>query len=263
MNADVHQRRGERRAAATRVVDCWASLFGERVARVPAGAGHHRRAGDRGRRAADGRLRAHRRDVHRRPRRPATATQIVDRGRVRSRRGRRRRPGRARHVHACARTARGCSACASAPESHKIVRGENGTETRRPHGGRGARRVCTDDDGRSTSRSSAPRSKRTTAQPQDIEWAIAAGRLYLVQSRPITTTVVPPPRRAARPPVRSLSAASAPRPGVVSGRGARAAAPSRRRRAADRRGARRADDEPGLGADVCGAPRRSSPTAAA
>ena len=80
-----------------RVVDCWASLFGARVLHVPRHPGDRGRARDRRRGPTNGRRPPIGRDVHRRPgHRGSHASR--DRGFLRARRGRRRRPGRARHV---------------------------------------------------------------------------------------------------------------------------------------------------------------------
>ena len=54
-------------AVVDRVVDCWASLFGSDVVAYRRTCEHRRRARDRRRGAADGRLRPQWRDVHRRP----------------------------------------------------------------------------------------------------------------------------------------------------------------------------------------------------
>ena len=102
---DVHQRRRRRRRARPdrRLLGVAVRRAG---GRLPGRLRADRGAGDRGRRAADGRLRAGRRDVHRRPgdRRPRPPR---DRGRVRARRGRGRRPGRARHLRRWRRTGPG------------------------------------------------------------------------------------------------------------------------------------------------------------
>ena len=63
---------------------------------------------------------------------------------------------------------------------------------RRPRGARSCRRrAARARRSRTTSsrlwRSSAGRSRSTSAAPQDIEWAIAGGELYVLQSRPVTT----------------------------------------------------------------------------
>ncbi len=49
-----------------------------------------------------------------------------------------------------------------------------------------ASRPCLDDDGVRAVADLARRAERFFGRPQDIEWAIEGGRLYLLQSRPIT-----------------------------------------------------------------------------
>jgi pyruvate,water dikinase len=50
-----------------------------------------------------------------------------------------------------------------------------------------ASRACLDDDGVRAVAALARRAERFFGRPQDIEWAMAGGQLYLLQSRPITT----------------------------------------------------------------------------
>ena len=50
-----------------------------------------------------------------------------------------------------------------------------------------ASRPCLDDDGVRAVAALARRAERFFGRPQDIEWAMAEGQLYLLQSRPITT----------------------------------------------------------------------------
>ena len=186
-----------------------------------------------------------------------------DRGRVRARRGRRRRPGRAGHVRrrqGRAARARRPGRCTRRTRSCAAPRGDERVEL---SAAEGARRVCTDDEIVALA-ALGLRVEEHYGAPQDIEWAIAGGRIFLVQSRPITTT-----------------AAAAPAPGVRTRAVACSCAASARRRGARRvrcgslqltggrgvaaagRGPRRADDEPRLGSDPAPRRRRSSPTAAA
>jgi pyruvate,water dikinase len=85
-------------------------------------------------------------------------------------------------------------------QTHKIVRGPDGadrTVTLDEH--TAAERVLTDDDAIELARL-ALRVEQHYGTPQDLEWAISAGHLWLVQSRPITTLDQPsaPPDQAAR-----------------------------------------------------------------
>ena len=169
---------------------------------VPRVARHHRRAGDRRGRAADGRRRALGRDVHRRPgdRRPRSRR---DRGRVRARRGRRRRAGRARHVRGRQGRPAICSTCASGTRRIAIVRGADGDERRRARSPTRRRTAgCSPTTRCSTLARLGARVEEHYGEPQDIEWAIDGGDVFLVQSRPITTLG----RRAATPRAASADA---------------------------------------------------------
>jgi pyruvate,water dikinase len=71
-------------------------------------------------------------------------------------------------------------------QSHEIVRGPDGRDVRvELSPAEGARRVLTDDEAADLARL-AVRVERHYGTPQDMEWAVEAGRTYLVQSRPIT-----------------------------------------------------------------------------
>ncbi|MET0134714.1 MAG: phosphoenolpyruvate synthase, partial [Kibdelosporangium sp.] len=72
-------------------------------------------------------------------------------------------------------------------QTHKIVRGPNGLDLRVDlKGGDSTQRVLTDEEATELARLAA-RVEEHYGVPQDIEWAIADGKIWLVQSRPITT----------------------------------------------------------------------------
>lgn len=72
-------------------------------------------------------------------------------------------------------------------QTHKIVRGLDGADLRVDLDAQsGAERVLTDDEAIELARL-ALRVEQHYGTPQDLEWAIADGRTWLVQSRPITT----------------------------------------------------------------------------
>ena len=72
-------------------------------------------------------------------------------------------------------------------QSFKIVRGPNGGDLRIELGpDEGSRRVLSDDETIALA-SLGLAVEDHYGQPQDIEWAVAGGHTYLVQSRPITT----------------------------------------------------------------------------
>lgn len=100
----------------------------------------------------------------------------------------------------------------------EIVRGDDGVQVQRdvaPE--RRKQRVLTDDEVRKLA-ALGVRIESHYGKPQDIEWAIADGKIWIVQSRPITTL------SAEAPPVQAQSAGSvllsglAAAPGRVSGR---------------------------------------------
>ena len=81
---------------------------------------------------------------------------------------------------------------------HKIVRGAGGGDQRVALSPAEAeRRVLSDDELRRL-RELALRIERHYGAPQDVEWAIEGGRIFLVQSRPITTLRAPDADRAAQ-----------------------------------------------------------------
>lgn len=72
-------------------------------------------------------------------------------------------------------------------KSVELVRGESGEEMRRPvDAERRAARVLDDSEARRLAKL-GEQIEAHYGRPQDIEWAIAEGRIYFVQSRPITT----------------------------------------------------------------------------
>ena len=71
-------------------------------------------------------------------------------------------------------------------QTHKVVRGADGHDQRVELGDAGAERILTDDEVLELARL-ASRVEAHYGTPQDIEWAITGGKLYLLQSRPITT----------------------------------------------------------------------------
>jgi len=72
-------------------------------------------------------------------------------------------------------------------QTHKIIRGPDGSDLRVDlDAAEGARRVLADDQVLALA-GLAMRVEEHYGQPQDLEWATAGGRTWLVQSRPITT----------------------------------------------------------------------------
>ena len=213
---DVHQRGRRRRGprAARRLLGLAVRRAG---ARLPGQPGPHRGAGDRGGRAADGRLRAGRGACSPPTRRPATADRIVIEARLRAGRGRGRRAGRARHLRASPRTARGSLQVRVGHKAHKIVRGPTATIGASTSTDEDAgRRVL---DRRRGAGARPPRRCEVEAhygEPQDIEWAIAGGDDL---PRPVPAdhdarpTPAPTPRRRRR-----RRPAARARPGRVAGR---------------------------------------------
>ncbi|MCO8127770.1 phosphoenolpyruvate synthase [Acidimicrobiia bacterium EGI L10123] len=107
-------------------------------------------------------------------------------------------------------------------KTHRLVAEADGSVTRVDLDGAEAdARVLVDDEVLELARLGLQVEAHYGGEPQDVEWAIAAGRLYLLQARPITTLVAPgaaslPEADAADvavPLVRGLSAS----PGVVAG----------------------------------------------
>jgi pyruvate, water dikinase len=99
-------------------------------------------------------------------------------------------------------------------QSHKVVRGADGRDLRvelSPE--EGTRRVLDDDELVGLARLALD-VEANYGSPQDVEWAIAGGRTWLVQSRPITTLTGP----EEEPPGAVLLTGLPGSPGVVSGR---------------------------------------------
>ncbi len=118
-------------------------------------------------------------------------------------------------------------------QTHKIVRGPDGHDLRvdlDPQAG--AERVLSDDEALAVARL-ATRVERHYGSPQDIEWAIADDKIWLVQSRPVTTletTPQAPPGGADRTVLLGGLAAS---PGLAGGRVRILAGPAEGDRLAD------------------------------
>ena len=149
---------GARRSAA-RIVDCWASFFSERALfyRAKKGSLDDLRHGRR--RAADGRRREVRGPLHRRP--GAAAPRPDDRrGDLRARR------------------------------AGGLRRGDTGSLRARPRGRRKRERLVTGGVLEADELVALAQLGRLLEErfggPQDIEWAIADGQIYLLQSRPVT-----------------------------------------------------------------------------
>jgi pyruvate,water dikinase len=99
-------------------------------------------------------------------------------------------------------------------QSHKVVRGPDGRDLKvdlTPE--EGTRRVLDDDELVGLARLALD-VEAHYGSPQDVEWAIAGGRTWLVQSRPITTLTGP----EEEPPGAVLLTGLPGSPGVVSGR---------------------------------------------
>ena len=80
-------------------------------------------------------------------------------------------------------------------QSHKIVRGPDGDKRVALAEAEGSRRVLSDDEILELARLGA-QVEAHYGSPQDVEWAWAADRLVLVQSRPITSIAAAPPEDA-------------------------------------------------------------------
>ena len=102
-------------------------------------------------------------------------------------------------------------------QTHKIVRGADGDQRVDLTPAEGASRVCSDDEIIALA-SLGARVESHYGAPQDIEWAIAGGRTFLVQSRPITTLAAEPAAEAPGSPGRVLLRGLGASPGRVSGR---------------------------------------------
>lgn len=104
-------------------------------------------------------------------------------------------------------------------KTHKIVRGPDGGDLRVDlDTAEAGRRVLTDDEALAIARLGLAVEEHY-GEPQDTEWAIAEGRTWLVQSRPITTLAagVPGPT-GAEAPGRVLISGLSGSPGVIAGR---------------------------------------------
>ena len=114
-------------------------------------------------------------------------------------------------------------------QTHKIVRGPSGADLRVELDPQtGAERVLTDDEAISLARL-ALRVEQHYGAPQDMEWAIAEGRTWLVQSRPITTLNDSPAEAQGTVLISGLAAS----PGTATGRVRVLSAPSEGERFSD------------------------------
>ena len=185
---------------------------------------------------------------------PATGDErrIVIEGCVRARRGRRRRPGRTRHLRRDQAGPDASSTFGSATQTHRRssavpTDGDRATSTSTDVAR--AVRCSTDDEVARPRPSSACASRSTTATPQDIEWAIADGEDAISCSRARSRRCARRATDAGRGSGAQVLLARARRlPGMASGPVRVLQSPERGRPARGRRGPRRADDEPRLGA---------------
>ncbi len=100
----------------------------------------------------------------------------------------------------------------------EIVRGDDGAQVEREVSSeRRKQRVLQDDEVRKLA-ALGVRIEAHYGKPQDIEWAIAAGKIWIVQSRPITALPVQPSPQEAQPAGAVLLTGLAAAPGRVSGR---------------------------------------------
>lgn len=104
-------------------------------------------------------------------------------------------------------------------KTHQLVPAADGTVGRvELEGAAGTARVLRDEEVLELAQLGAQIEDHYGGVPQDVEWAIAGGRTYVLQFRPITTLAGAPPtataEEAAGPLVRGLAAS----PGVASGR---------------------------------------------
>ncbi len=102
-------------------------------------------------------------------------------------------------------------------KSHKIVRGPQGDQTITLSAEESARRVLSDDELLELGRL-AKAVEAHYGKPQDLEWGFAEGKLWLLQTRPITTlgsqeTRADTPSTSAEPKLRGLGAS----PGLATG----------------------------------------------
>ena len=103
-------------------------------------------------------------------------------------------------------------------QTHRIVRGSDGADLRvEMPADEGGRRVLSDEEVLDLARFGA-RIEAHYGIPQDVEWALVDGRIFIVQSRPITTLTDAAgetrPAEVGAPLVRGLAAS----PGLVAGR---------------------------------------------
>ena len=251
---DVHQRRRRRRACSARIVDCWASLYGERAIAYRAARG----IDDEPTIAVVVQtmiaVRAVRASCSPPTRPPAIPGPPRHRGDPRPGRGDRERHGRARHLRRRQGPRCTCSSVRVGPagpqDRARRRRRRPARSTSTPNGRRA--RCSTTSEILELARLAHRRREalRHARRTSSGRWPTAT--TWLVQSRPITTLHAARAGRAADRAVllRGLAAS----PGRASRRGPGPAQPGRGRPAADRRGPGRADDQPRLGAGH--APRR-------
>lgn len=100
-------------------------------------------------------------------------------------------------------------------KTHEVVAGTHGVARSALGGERAAARVLDDAEVLELARLAQRVEAHYGGEPQDIEWALSAGKTFLVQSRPITTLALAAPAAPAvgRPLLQGLAAAA----GVVSG----------------------------------------------
>ncbi len=114
-------------------------------------------------------------------------------------------------------------------QTHKIIRGPSGTDLRVELDPQtGSERILTDDEAIDLARL-ALRAEQHYGTPQDLEWAIAAGQTWLVQSRPITTLKDSPEQAQGTVLIGGLAAS----PGAATGRVRVLSAPSEGERLSD------------------------------
>ena len=101
-------------------------------------------------------------------------------------------------------------------KTHQVVRGDVGVVRHDFSSGEAMERVLADDEALHLARLALRVETHYGGEPQDVEWAIAAGETFLVQSRAITalTAVDQPPTVAAGRPLLQGLAAS---PGIATG----------------------------------------------
>ena len=101
-------------------------------------------------------------------------------------------------------------------KTHQVVRGDVGVVRRDFSSGEATERVLADDEALHLARLALRVEAHYGGEPQDVEWAITAGETFLVPSRPITTLTAvdePPTVEAGRPLLQGLAAS----PGVATG----------------------------------------------